>query len=207
MKKSRFFLFQLYFLFILIIFSKSEEKNSSIKYLSFPFKRNLTLGNSLTPKQFFQFFETIIYNQIYIELKVGSKKQKIPFYLYLEQNPLVLQSANANKGEVKGIYNETKSDTYKAIEEETNFEYEDLVKGMLSTDNFYFNSKPYNIPFYLSIENFPFSHITVGGKIGFNLWDRFQTPKKFQNLTFIKSLKNLGLISGYEFSFIYDSNI
>ena len=78
---------------------------------------------------------------------------------------------------------------------------------MLSTDNFYFNLKPYNIPFYLSIENFPFSHITVGGKIGFNLWDRFQTPKKFQNLTFIKSLKNLGLISGYEFSFIYDSNI
>ena len=63
MKKSRFFLFQLYFLFILIIFSKSEEKNSTIKYLSFPFKRNLTLGNSLTPKQF---FETIIYNQIYI---------------------------------------------------------------------------------------------------------------------------------------------
>jgi len=77
---------------------------------------------------------------------------------------------------------------------------------MLSTDNFYFNSKPYNIPFYLSIENFPFSHITIGGKIDFNLWDRFQTHKKFQNLTFIKSLKNLGLISGYEFSFIYDSN-
>ena len=77
---------------------------------------------------------------------------------------------------------------------------------MLSTDNFYFNSKPYGIPFYLSVENFPFSHIIVRGKIGFNLWDRFQTPKKFQNLTFIKSLKNLGLISGYEFSFIYDSN-
>ena len=116
MEKSHLLLFELFLLFILFTSSKSDENNKkTIKYLSFPFKRNLTLGNSLTPKQF---FETIIYNQIYIELTVGSKKQKIPFYLYLEQNPLVLQSANANKGEVKGIYDETKSDTYKAIEEE-----------------------------------------------------------------------------------------
>ena len=191
MKKSRFFLFQLYFLFILIIFSKSEEKN---KIFIISFQEKFNFGQFINTQTIFSIFWDNNFPsniQIYIELTVGSKKQKIPFYLYLEQNPLVLQSANANKGEIKGIYDEAKSDTYKSIEEETNFEYEDLVKGMLSTDNFYFNSKPYNIPFYLSIENFPFSHITVGGKIGFNLWDRFQTPKKFQNLTFIKSLKNL----------------
>ena len=157
----------------------------------------------MTPKQF---FSTIIYNQIYIELIVGSNKLKIPFYLYLQQYHLVLQSSNAQKGEVKGIYDESKSSTYKAIEGETNFENEDLVKGILSTDDFYFDSKPSNIPFYLSTENFRYSHITEGGKIGFKYFDKDKQPKKFQNLSFVKNLKNLGLISSYDFSFIYDSN-
>ena len=204
MEKSHLLLFELFLLFILFTSSKSDKNNNkTIKYLSFPFKRNLTLGNSLTPKQFFQ---TIIYNQIYIELTVGSKKQKIPFYLYLQQYPTVLQSANAKSGEVKGIYDEANSDTYKEIEEETNFEYEDLVKGMLSTDNFYFDSQPYKIHFYLSIQNFVYSHITEGGKIGFKFFVRDEMDKKFKDLNFIKSLKNNELISGYEFSFIYDSN-
>ena len=180
-----------------------QDNNKTLKYLKFPFKRNLTLNDSTTPKQFFL---TSIYNQIYIELIVGSKKQKIPFYLYLQQYYLVLQSANAQKGEVKGMYDESKSDTYKAIEGKTNFEHEDIVKGILSSDYFYFDSKPFNIPFFLSVENYPFSHITEGGKIGFRFWDRDEQPEKHQNLTFVKSLKNLGLISGYDFSFIYDSN-
>ena len=204
MGKFHLLLFELSLLYSLICSLNEEQNdNKTIKYLKFPFKRNLTLNNSMTPKQF---FSTIIYNQIYIDLIVGSNKQKIPFYLYLQQYHLVLQSSNAQKGEVKGIYDESKSTTYKAIEEETNFKYDDLVKGILSNDDFYFDSKPSNIPFYLSIENYALSHITEGGKIGFKYWDKDEQPKKFQNLSFVKSLKNLGLISSYDFSFIYDSN-
>ena len=205
MKKSHPLLFILFLLYSIVNSLNANENNNNktIKYLKFPFKRNLTLNDSMSPKQFFL---TTIYNQIYIELIVGSKKQKIPFYLYLQQYYLVLQSSNAQKGEVKGIYDELKSDTYKAIEGETNFEHEDLVTGILSTDNFYFDSQTFNIPFFLSVENYQLSHITEGGKIGFKFWDRYEQPKKHQNLTFIKSLKNLGLISGYDFSFIYDSN-
>ena len=204
MDKFRLFLYELFILYSLICSLNAEQNdNKTIKYLKFPFKRNLTLNNSMTPKQF---FSTIIYNQIYIELIVGSNKQKIPFYLYLQQYHLVLQSSNSQKGEVKGIYDESKSSTYKAIEEENNFKYDDLVKGILSKDDFYFDSKPSIIPFYLSIENFRYSHITEGGKIGFKYWDKDKQPKKFQNLSFVKSLKSLGLISSYDFSFIYDSN-
>ena len=204
MEKFYLLLFELSLLYPLIISLNSEPNNNkTIKYLKFPFKRNITLSDSMTPKQF---FSTIIYNQIYIELIVGSNKQKIPFYLYLQQYHLVLQSSNSQKGEVKGIYDESKSDTYKAIEGETNFENEDLIKGILSSDDFYFYSKLLKIPFFLSFENFPFSHITEGGKIGFRYWDKDELPKNFQNLTFVKSLKNLGLISSYDFSFIYDSN-
>ena len=203
MKKINLFIFELFLFFTLINSLNDSPKDETIKYLEFPFKRNLTLNDSMTPKQF---FEASLYNQIYIDLVVGSNKQKIPFYLYLQQYPLVLQSSNANKGEVKGIYDELKSKTYKAIEEESDFQNEDLVIGMLSTDNFYFDSKPLNIHFFLSIENYGDSHITEGGKIGFKFWQRDEQPLKFKNLTFVTSLKNLDIISGYEFSFIYDSN-
>ena len=163
MKKSRFFLFQLYFLFILIIFSKSEEKN---KIFIVSFQKKFNFGQFINTQKIFR--DNNLQSNIH-RINSRLKKTKNSFLFIFRTKSSCSKSANANKGEVKGIYDETKSDTYKAIEEETNFEYEDLVKGMLSTDNFYFNSKPYNIPFYLSIENFPFSHITVGGKIGFNL--------------------------------------
>ena len=203
MLKINLFIFELSLLFLLINSLEDSQQNKTIKYLKFPFQRNLTLKDSMTPKQF---FETSLYNQIYIDLIVGSNKQKIPFYLYLQQYPLVLQSSNAKSGEVKGIYDETKSKTYKEIKEENDFKNEDLEKGMLSTDDFYFDSNPSNIHFFLSIENYPLSHITEGGKIGFKFWQKNEQSENFKDLTFVTNLKNLDIISGYEFSFIYDSN-
>ena len=203
MVKFNLFIFELSLLFLLIKSLKDSQQNKTIKYLKFPFQRNLTLKDSMTPKQF---IETSLYNQIYINIKVGSNKQEIPFYLYLQQYHLVLQSSNAKSGEVKGIYDETKSSTYKEIKEEDDFQYEDLVKGLLSTDNFYFDSNPANIHFFLSIENYGLSHITEGGKIGFRFWQKDELPEKFKDLAFVTNLKNLDLISGYEFSIIYDSN-
>ena len=85
----------------LIISTNSIEDKDAKKYLIFPFERNLTLDKSMTPEQF---FETEIYNQIYINISVGSNKQNIPFYLYLQQYPIVIQSSNAQNEEVKGIY-------------------------------------------------------------------------------------------------------
>ena len=137
---------------LLITLTNSIEDDNDKKYLIFPFKRNLTSSKSMTPEQF---FITEIYNQIYINMFVGSNKQNIPFYLYLQQYPTVLQSSNAKKGEVKGIYNELKSNTYKKLSEKVvEFEKGDLVKGILSEDTFYFNSTSSSIKFYLSVENY-----------------------------------------------------
>ena len=46
------------------------------------------------------------------------------------------------------------------------FEKGDLIKGILSEDTFYFNSTSSSIKFYLSVENYGYSHITEGGKLG-----------------------------------------
>ena len=78
MEKFYLLLFELSLLYPLIISLNSEQNNNkTIKYLKFPFKRNITLSDSMEPKQF---FSTIIYNQIYIELIVGSKKLFIYIY-------------------------------------------------------------------------------------------------------------------------------
>ena len=189
----------LFELFILFLLASSLKEEGELKYLTFDFYTNLTLNNSMKPIQFFQ---TAFYNQIYINLKVGSTKQNIPFYLYLQQYPLVLQSSNAKKGEIKGIYDENKSDKYRKISEEKEFISGDLVKGILSEDIFEINSNPSIIKFYLSVENYKPSHLTSGGKIGLKY---YRGDDEEENSGFTKNLKDLDLISTYDVSILYDS--
>ena len=199
--------FLLIFAFTFLIFSinalKDEKKDENVKYLNFAFERNLTLTDGMNPSDF---FKTRFYNQIYIYMSVGSEKQKIPFYLYLQQYPLVLQPSDAKKEQVKGIYNPKNSKTYKQIlNKETEFPENDLLKGILSEDKFYFNdTSSATCKFYLSTENFHLSHITEGGKIGFQYLNEFQGDKQ---TSFVTYLKSLDIISGYNVSILYDSII
>ena len=203
MSKFYYLLINIISLFVLI---SSENDNSNLKYLLFQFKRNLTLAKSFTPEEF---YNKMFYNQIYLNIKVGSKQQEIPFYLYLRQYSFIIQSANAKKGEVKGKFNELESKTYKKIRTEEfkdNIDYDadELVEADVSEDIFHFSSNQnFIIPFYLSKENYGYSHITEGGKIGFDL-----TSHDIKNDTFslVRYLKKKNLISSYNFSLIYDSD-
>ena len=180
---------------------KKLDESEDIKYLEYSFKRNLTLNKNIQPEGF---FTTYFYNQLYINLKVGSNKIEIPFYFYLQQYPFVLQSSNANESEVKGIYDELKSKTYEQINETTiNFNKGDLEEGILSKDIFYLkdNIKSF-IKFYLSKKNFKNSHITEGGKLGLKLYPDYEESKES---CFIYNLKENNIISYNVFSFKYDS--
>ena len=178
----------------------NEDKNETKKFLIFSFKRNLSISDSVEPKEFFRI---MFYNQIYINITVGSQKQNIPFYLYFQKYPLVLQPSKIkSSSEVKGIYDQTLSQSYKSLEGETQFKKGDLIKGILSEDIFYFNSTSANTNFYLSVENFCDSHITEGGKIGFRYNNDYQESKQSN---FIRKLKQLNIISGYDVSIMYDS--
>ena len=194
------------YLFILIIylnlmFSKSlysDEKK--IKYLEFNFERNLTLNETMNSSLI---LKDLFYNQIYINLKIGSNKKIIPFYIYLQQFPFIIQSSNVDNNQVKGLYNETKSQTYELINKEEYFYSGDMKKGTLSKDNFYINNNIIPLKFYLSKENIFNSHINEGGKIGFKLY-----PSQFQSKesSFIQNLKNNNIISSKIFLFEYNSN-
>ena len=191
------FLFILFFSYYLI-FALDDE---NIKYLEFSFKRNLTINDSLKPEQL---IKTLFYNQIYVNIKIGSTKKEIPFYLYLQQYPLVIQSSNVTNRQVKGIYNHSESKTYEAIGREESFIVDDMSYAILSKDNFYFNSDNIqsSIPFYLCVENYEKTHITEGGKIGFKL---YSTNAHSEKSSFINILKKNKIISSYVFSIIYDT--
>ena len=175
------------------------EESENVKYLEYSFKRNLTLDKNMKP---IDFFKTYFYNQLYINIKVGSNKKEIPFYFFLQQFPLVLQSSNVDKYEVKGKYDELKSNKYEAIGKMETFENGDLTEGILSKDIFHFNSGKSYIKFYLSKKNYGDAHITEGGKIGFMPY-----PQYLENETssFITNLKENNLISYKTIFFKYDS--
>ena len=177
-----------------------NEESEPPKFLEFPFKRNLTRNDKLTPEEF---FKTYFYNQLYINLKVGSNKLEIPFYFYLHQYPVVLQPKNVKENEVKGKYDETESKSYKPLNEEETFNYGDLYKGILSRDIFYFNDNN-GVPteFYLSKENLQNAHITEGGKIGFRMKPKYGES---EGTSFIKSLKEKFIISSPVLTLEYNS--
>jgi len=196
-------LFYIY-LYILIIFlniilSKFfYSKEKLIKYLEFPFERNLTLNETMNQSLI---FKNLFYNQIYINLKVGSNKKEIPFNIYLQQFPIIIQSANVDNNQVKGLYNESISETYELIKNDY-FVGGDMRIGILSKDNFHINNNDIPINFYLSKENIYNSHITEGGKIGFKLYPSYLQSKE---ASFIHNLKNNNIISSYIFFFEYNS--
>ena len=187
----------------LISFILNSEESKNVKYIEYSFKRNLTIDKIIKPEDF---FKTYFFNQLYINITVGSNKNEIPFYFYLQQFPLVLQSSNVEQTEVKGKYDELKSDTYKELVPDNIeiFKNGDLNEGILSKDIFYFNNndKSY-INFYLSKKNFGDAHITEGGKIGFMAYPSYKENK---SSSFITNLKENNLISYEIFYFKYDSD-
>ena len=174
------------FLYLICILSIIADLNStnqksvnlglseSINYLEFNFKRNLTLKNSFTPEEF---FKTYFYNQLYFNITVGSNKLEIPFYFYLQQYPLVLESSNVPASEVKGIYDEKKSNSYIPLGEKQYFMHGDLTEDILSKDYFYFNNNEFYFHFYLSKNNSGGTDITEGGKIGLRLYPLYKESK------------------------------
>ena len=196
----RILLYLLYSLYIVIKAKEINNLSETLKYMELKFKRNLTYPEELTP---LSFFKTYFYNQLYVNIKIGSNKQEIPFYFYLQQYPLTIKSSNVKKGEVKGIYNETTSTSYKSFKEES-FKHGDLSEGILSEEQFYFNDNIQPIiNFYLDKESSPSSHITEGGKIGLKLHPEYDESK---NASFISNLKENNLISSTTFFIKYDSN-
>ena len=151
-------------------------------------------------------FKNLFYNQIYINIEVGSRKTLIPFYIHLQQYTFIIQSSNVNQDQVKGLYNESASQNYSKIEEQYYFVSNDMVTGVLSNDTFHIsnNNNITFFDFYLCKENNYKTHITEGGKIGLKLYPHITES---EDACFITNLKKNNIISYKVFSIKYNSNL
>ena len=70
-------------------------------------------------------------------MKVGSQKIEIPFYFYLQQYSFIVQSSEVSNDEVKGLYNESCSTTYKVEYPKESFTVIDMYEGTDSKDMFF----------------------------------------------------------------------
>ena len=184
--------------------SKEEKKPSeevTIKYLEFLFQRNLSLKDTMEPNIT---FKNLFYNQIYINLKIDSLNKEIPFYLYLQQFPIIIQSSNVSDSQVKGLYEESSSKTYQKLKESEYFVGGDMERGILSKDIFNLNDNASSyLNFYLCKENKYYTHINEGGKIGFKLYaPHMESP----DASFIANLKLNNIIFSNIFSLKYNSD-
>ena len=198
----------IYFLFFIIIISKynseiiKEKGEGIIKYLEFDFQRNITLNKSMEPELV---FENLFYNQIYINLKVGSTRKIIPFYIHLQQYTFVIQSSNVNQDQVKGIFNESTSETYEKIAGYSYFLFNDMIKAVLSKDIFHISNNNFpSFDFYLCKDNNYKTHITEGGKIGLNLYPHVTES---EDACLINNLKKNNIILYKVFSIKYNSKL
>ena len=190
----------LLYIIILVRFNESSLEENKINYLEFPFKTNFTINDTSDPNII---AKNLFYNQIYINISVGSSKQEIPFYLHTQQYPCVIQSAIVDASQVKGFFNESLSDTYKVIKGYNTFSHGDMYKSILALDEFYINNNACNFTFYLSKENKVKTHITEGGKMGFQ---PTQTKGESKESFFITNLKQNNLTSSSVFLLKYNSN-
>ena len=69
----RILLYLLNLLYIIIQTKEINNSSESLKYMQLNFKRNLTYPKELTP---LSFFKTYFYNQLYVNIKVGSNTFK-----------------------------------------------------------------------------------------------------------------------------------
>ena len=121
----------------------------------------------------------------------------------MQQYSLIIQSSEVSEDQVKGLYDETNSNTFISSNKIETFMMMDMSEGILSQDNFYFNDNVKSLlDFYLCKKNNDDTHITEGGKIGFKFQpEAAQSEEAF----FITNLKYKEIISELVFSFEYNS--
>ena len=169
----------------------------SHSYIVVPFK---TLVNETALE--LNYMKEKFFNDIYINIQIGSNKQEIPIQLRLHAYYFyIIDEAYDGIYKVKK-FESPQSTSYKPKNPMDNYYSEDYTNGILSTDDFYFgNIKIEQFNFINAKQIALYQHITQSGAIGLNLK---QSGKSFRDdVNFLENLKNKKLFSNYIFSIIY----
>ena len=169
-------------------------------YIILPFKTR-----ELEIKMTDDYMKQIFFNDIYINLTIGSEKQIVPINIKMNSNSFYILDEK---------YNKTNNPKYSASKSKTLIHKEninailleeDFTEGKLITDKIIFNGKNIinNFKFIL-IDSLIFGiHLTDAGVIGFEIP---KAQKILSKSIFMENLKNSSLIEKRAFSIIYNNN-
>ena len=146
------------------------------------------------------FIYTIIKNEIYIEIKVGTPKLTIPTYISLDQYSYYISGKN-----LSGIYNEDKSSSYQLKTDRESSYYKDMFeKGFLSSENIIMNDLK-NKEFEIKDFNF-----VLPSKQGIKLYPSLiglGIESYYMKTTgFLYQLKQKRIIDSYGWTIKYNNN-
>ena len=161
-------------------------------------KFNFMTNKAIIPN--LDFIDTIIKNEIYIEIKVGTPKLTIPTYISLDQYSYYISGKN-----LSGIYNEDKSSSYQLKTDRESSYYKDMFeKGFLSSENIILNDLK-NKEFEIKDFNF-----VLPSKQGIKLYPSLiglGIESYYMKTTgFLYQLKQKRIIDSYGWTIKYNNN-
>ena len=161
-------------------------------------KFNFMTNKAIIPN--LDFIDTIIKNEIYIEIKVGTPKLTIPTYISLDQYSYYISGKN-----LSGIYNEDKSSSYQLKTDRESSYYKDMFeKGFLSSENIIMNDLK-NKEFEIKDFNF-----VLPSKQGIKLYPSLiglGIESYYMKTTgFLYQLKQKRIIDSYGWTIKYNNN-
>ena len=152
------------------------------------------------------FMKKIFFNDIYINLTIGSEKEIVPINIKMNSNSFYILNEKFNASN-NPKYSSSKSKTliHKEKINAISFE-EDFSEGKLITDQIIFNGKNIGNNFqFILIDTLIFGiHLTDAGVIGFAIPKILKLVLK--SSIFMENLKNTSLIEKRAFSIIYNNN-
>ena len=182
----------LIFIIFLISFIKISSKTSIV---SLPFKVQKTNLSNIEPKNIV--YPTLIDNNIYTEIKVGSNSQTIPLKIEFTSYLFFISGKNTNS---VSKFDESQSSTFNKISDEKFYNSKNLLNGYVSSDYIMINNNKINTTFILGtkVEN------DISGAIGLNIEDSRDTTLNPYN--YISELKKNNIINDYYFTIKYNDN-
>ena len=120
--------------------------NFAVSQFILEFKRDINLNETMTNNEI---FTTLAYNDLYTHLKLGTPEKELKVSISFKEKSLVILGSKIKRS---NIFNESNSDTYKAISDEIYLIKNQIFNGYISEDLIQLNNLKLKINFFLGEE-------------------------------------------------------
>ena len=187
-------MFQIFFLFFM------KTLSVKLKYIELQFFTNKIIFSTEPKTNMLNLYD----NNIYTNLKIGSKSEKIPVSIKLKSYPFYIIGENTITEFDNIKFHQSKSTTFKSEYDITVLGGEDFHNATVSNDEFKMGDFDNNLDFILTKNLNEKKKVYQGGSLGFCLANL--NSAKITNFSLIRVLKSKGYISKMVLALNYKDN-